>query len=544
MTAELDASRRAEVTAVSNHGRGLAFLHLLLSAPVLLATGSVVLAVTLYRNRDFQPDDPMISLRYARNLVQHGELVWNLGERVEGYTNFFHLMLTAGLMKLGAAPFAALGVVNVLATALLLACCWLGMRHVLVEGRSTLPAGIDAVAAAGLLVVMASAPLALWTIGGLEPVLVAALHMAGLVCLLQARADARRTGLPWLAGLCFGAAVLTRPDAVLIVGACLGGWMLIGPGGWPARLSSIWRPVALAGVIVLTHLAWRYSYYGEWVPNTFFAKIGIPAAVRIPNALGYARESLLQVPAILLALVLFGLAELERKSTPLMRLLAGAILLHLAYLFWSGGDHMPGARLYLPALGLAGLLIVAALAGAPEDQRPWRTAFCVVLALVTNFTTPAQRTDLATFTGKLVGEHLSRTEKPGTLVALSTAGSIPFHAPQLRFIDMLGLNDYTIARRNPVPFVMHWQHLPGHAKGDGAYVLSRKPDLIILGPSEGTRADAPWFLSDFEIARHPEFERCYKPEQARIPYSAADAGSAPARENPLPMLMYRRHCGA
>src|ERR1700675_4469479 len=32
-------------------------------------------------------DDMMIGMRFARNLVRHGQLVWNLGERVEGFTN-------------------------------------------------------------------------------------------------------------------------------------------------------------------------------------------------------------------------------------------------------------------------------------------------------------------------------------------------------------------------------------------------------------------------------------------------------------------------
>src|SRR5437868_1208810 len=33
-------------------------------------------------------DDAMISMRYARNLVEHGELTWNVGDaHVEGYTN-------------------------------------------------------------------------------------------------------------------------------------------------------------------------------------------------------------------------------------------------------------------------------------------------------------------------------------------------------------------------------------------------------------------------------------------------------------------------
>ena len=47
-------------------------------------------------------DDAYIFERYARNLVQHGELVFNIGERVEGITSFlwtFLLVINAALLK-------------------------------------------------------------------------------------------------------------------------------------------------------------------------------------------------------------------------------------------------------------------------------------------------------------------------------------------------------------------------------------------------------------------------------------------------------------
>jgi arabinofuranosyltransferase len=40
-------------------------------------------------------DDAMISMRYAHNLADGIGLVWNPGERVEGYTNFLWTMYMA-----------------------------------------------------------------------------------------------------------------------------------------------------------------------------------------------------------------------------------------------------------------------------------------------------------------------------------------------------------------------------------------------------------------------------------------------------------------
>jgi len=50
----------------------------------------------------FVTDDAYISLVYSRNLAEHGQLVFNLGDRVEGYTNFLLTVLPAVDVKLGA----------------------------------------------------------------------------------------------------------------------------------------------------------------------------------------------------------------------------------------------------------------------------------------------------------------------------------------------------------------------------------------------------------------------------------------------------------
>src|SRR3954463_11179626 len=64
--------------------------------------GGILIAHSLVWN--FVTDDAFISFVYSRNLAKHGQLVFNLGERVEGYTNFLWTVLLAGLLKIGLAP--------------------------------------------------------------------------------------------------------------------------------------------------------------------------------------------------------------------------------------------------------------------------------------------------------------------------------------------------------------------------------------------------------------------------------------------------------
>ena len=69
---------------------------------VLGIAGAVLLWHSLLYN--FVTDDAYISFVYSRNFAQHGELAFNLGDRVEGYTNFSWTVLLGLLMKVGIPP--------------------------------------------------------------------------------------------------------------------------------------------------------------------------------------------------------------------------------------------------------------------------------------------------------------------------------------------------------------------------------------------------------------------------------------------------------
>ncbi|MFQ5600634.1 MAG: hypothetical protein ACE5G2_08770, partial [Candidatus Krumholzibacteriia bacterium] len=86
--------------------------------------------------------------------------------------------------------------------------------------------------------------------------------------------------------------------------------------------------------------------------------------------------------------------------------------------------------------------------------------------------------DPAAHYGRQVGEWLRAHAAESTLVATNGAGSLPYFS-ELPVIDMLGLTDAHIARTRPDP--SQWI---GHEKGDAAYVLGRRPDIIVLGGPE------------------------------------------------------------
>jgi hypothetical protein len=373
-------------------------------------------------------------------------------------------------------------------------------------------------------------------------VLAAALLTAG-IGLLIAAAEEETVDFPrfMLAGSILGCAVLTRPDCAVAAGAALAATVLTGRRPFVARLGGPVVAGATLAAIVLAHVAWRYGYYGELLPNTFYAKVGVPAGLRVGGGVPYVLHALVFVPVLGLSLVAFLLSALERLA-PAMWTLFAAIVAHGFYVLWAGGDHMPASRLMLPVGGLAAVMVALAVGRLPAAARLAASVGAVALALGGAITTPGEHKDSAAFLGTLVGKHLDRTEPAGTLVALTTAGSTPYFAPRLRFIDVLGLVDHTIARRNPVPLYTKNQLIAGHSKGDGDYVLARRPDIIISGGASGLDISDPWGLTDYELNRNPEFHRCYRREVVLLPYDASYQRLNPTHPNPVSFIFYRRIC--
>ena len=70
-------------------------------APLGLAMAILVFHAGQYW---FVTDDAFISFVYSRNFAEHGQLAFNLGDPVEGYTNFLWTLLLGVLMVVGIPP--------------------------------------------------------------------------------------------------------------------------------------------------------------------------------------------------------------------------------------------------------------------------------------------------------------------------------------------------------------------------------------------------------------------------------------------------------
>jgi len=479
----------------------------------ILALGAALLIAGwgAYVNRAFFHDDAYIGLRYARNLTEGHGLVWNQGERVEGCTNFLFTLLVAGLGALRVPLVLAARSVNALAFAALAAYAWIHGTKLVGGSPLRRPLGLVA-----FLIVVTSFPLIVWVLGGLEGPLFAALVAGGVWTLRGAlnRQDAGKSLA--VSGLLFGLACATRLDGALFVMVSLL-FLAFEPTPTGGRVRRIGTFLVAFGVVFAPSLIWRWAYYGSPVPNTYWVKASGFTLERMQDGLRYAFALLARPPfTFVLAGAALMLAVVRRRLDRATLYVPFAVMLYLAYVVCVGGCHMPACRLALPLIPIAALFLGELLVRLWPPVRG--TTACVIIVcllplLALQIRDPGlnpRRTDPAAFVGAIVGRYIGTTWPPGSLVALNTAGSTPYYAAGLRFIDMLGLNDVHIARREIDERELAWQKIPGHLKGDGAYVLSRQPDYIIIGPAEGTTADDAWFLSGLEMSRDPRLQAEYE----------------------------------
>jgi len=488
---------------------------------IYIQTAAIAL-FTWVMTRAFYSDDAYISLVYARNLLEGKGLIWSAGEPVEGYTNFLFVILTAALGWLGMDLVIASIVLNFAGYVLLVFALYqFTKRDYLARFAASEYAYAHSINSALCVSLAASSVIILaWCNGGLEAVFFTGIFTAGVCIILHWLAYGIAVRTAFSAGILFALAAMARPEGVFLFGisglflsAC---WILK-----PHREHiTFWHLAALGlGFIALyaPYTLWRISYFGEWLPNTYYAKIyGVPESLLFFLGRFYLLQFFYLPP--MLPIFAIGLIIYARKYWVIKRPLV--LLMFLATAFaWhimsSGGDHMPMLRFCVPLVPLLALMIYYCNQTLiPIKEKLFRDisgALIVLSALQLGLVDNDNIASISAPTGAFVAPYVREHWPEGSLIALNPADALPYLAPNYRYLDMLGLNNKHIARRPP-PDEAIKTYLKGkaigHQKGDGAYVLAQKPDYIIWGNSLG--ASKPNFLSDHELDALPEFHKNYE----------------------------------
>lgn len=535
------------------------------NAWVAFVVAALVLAALELHFVNLTFDDAFISFRYADNLAAGRGLVFNPGERVEGYSNPLWTVLLAAPMGLGIGRWELGPLVLAKCVGAVLSVCTLWVVRGIVARRGAASAWM------ALMYCAAVAPNALWSVGALETPLLALLLVLAVRSYLEHELDDRRADRLSPSSFWFLLAALTRPEPVVlfVVAWAIRLWR-------SARARTLgWREqsrFALPFVIPYgAFLAWRLAYYGSLLPNTYYAKryldpfAFIRGAQYLAGAASDLRLDVLAAFAILALLV-------SRASSRRLGFLTAIVAAHLGAAYYEGGDWMPGYRLVAPLVPVLALWLEEAwtvLRGTVEGEqrrparlpawlareerllRYWRrltvpvsallrrvprrvaraavdAAAFAILALAVGFSIRASRVPgLRSGYSSIELDRLGHFEvarwmranlRPG-LLAIGEAGIIPYYT-RFPVLDMYGLMDSHIAR------------LEGerHAKFDADYFFARRPayvHLVVTRAPDGTLTSP--HVYGRRLLGDPRFAREYVPmREFQVPdaivYRRADPG--------------------
>ena len=462
-----------------------------------------VLLLHGYYYYPFISDDALISLRYAMRLLEGNGLSWNDGMPVEGYSNLAWVLLASALGKLG---MDLIDAVRVLGFGCFAAVMYINYR--LWRHDQGLSAGQ---LLASQLFLALCAPIAIWSVGGLEQPLVALCMVAAVFFVFRYT----RTGhLADIVYASLGLAVLciTRPDGPLL---CLA--LAIGLF-WNKKfdIQASWRPVlllALAPVVfVAGQLLFRLHYYGEWVPNTAYIKLTPSYNMAIDGLLYWFQGFVFMLPWSFLFVRQFFFRDKSLLRQPLVQLILPVVILWLVYLVAIGGDIFPGLRHFVVIIALLYLLMPQLIKSL--KQSGWLDKRKVVMATVVFFIL-VQFASISSLTAKFErwewhGQVLANVlttafseEQP--LLAVSAAGTLPYFTG-FPAIDMLGLNDHYIAR-NPVGISS--DEPTGHGHVNAPYVLGQKPDIVAFCMPNRRKGDKPCHYAEEQLYNKQAFRDNY-----------------------------------
>lgn len=452
---------------------------------LLLGVAAIALVVhSLAYN--FVTDDAYISFVFSRNFAEHGQLSFNLGQPVEGYTNFLWTIVLGILLLAGISPEVSS---RVLGTA-----CALATLYVVFRATERAFERKTALAAVPALLLACSSGFACWTSGGLETQLFTMLVVIAI--------DGSLTGAMRRAAVALALAAMTRPEG-LLVAAVIGvaylannalerRWITRRDLGAAAIFLVIWAP----------WFAWRWHYYGYKFPNTYYVKADGPwadpkmAAVMAETGRYYIWRWLVQAH-VLYAVPLIALAFWKLKPrTPRFRLVTTTSLLAIVYVIYAmsvGGDFMGLHRFIMPVFACVAILVAVGL-----DRLPYKApiaAIVIALFAITQVRLTIDSTAscahrvcnndhgidspaflmIYTEDRAAIGRAMAACFRPDDFSIVGGAGAQPYYG-RMRAIDVFGLVSEKIAhespRSNPRPGHTKWGSDPILASYDPTFVFS------------------------------------------------------------------------
>ncbi len=447
---------------------------------ITASLGALTLATLILLLADWGFDDPYITFRYARNLLEGHGLVYNVGQRTLSTTTPLYAILLAGLGLLW--PDLPL-VSNVVSAGALVGAA----ASLVAWSRGRGEAAVGHIAA----LLLCLWPLVLMSFG-METCLYLALILVGFVAYDREKLD--------LAAGALALGTLIRPEGVLAM-VVLAFFHLARRRPLPAR------PALLYAVLVGAWYAGLWLYYGAPLPVTLMAKHqqgGMDISTRFAPGfadllVGYARRPLYWLHGVL---ALVGVVQVWSRGRHWLPLLAWTALYFLAYTllgvsryFWYYAPLVPALVVLIAEGAVAVIRRVARL--APSRALAGGLAALMVVALLAplgmEVLALAWNPDPRLAVYPEIGDWLAAHTPARATVGALEVGIIGYHSRR-RMVGFAGLLQPEVAR----------QLGPTQTYQDSAaWVIQRQwPDYLVLDRvAFAGLTGSDWFQRTYEAVR-------------------------------------------
>lgn len=440
----------------------------ILAIAALVAVFFYLLVSVLTSRVGFPLDDAWIHLTYARNLAEHGEWAFRLGEQSAGSTSpLWTALLSMGFL-IGLGPYVWTYLAGWIVLTLLAVCAEKNARALVASYKTRIPW-------VGLFFVFAW-HLTWSAVSGMETLL----HALIILTVLGALISGSRRYLAL--GVLTGLSVWVRPDGLTLLGPIIF-VALLSEKTWYRRGEAIWKTLIGFGSLVLPYVFFNLALSGNAMPNTFYAKraeyglfwLSKPFPERLSDYLSpiLASPFLVLIPGVVYWLV----KRIQRKDWGVLASLFW-VLGYIAIYFVSLPAYQHG-RYIIPALpvmylwGMVGLLEIILSPGVNRRLAIVWQMLTALLCLAFAFLGARQNAnDVLWVESEMVAtaKWVNQNIPPDARLAVHDIGALGYYV-QNPVVDMAGLITPGV-----VPFIRDETRL-------AQYLDSNSVDYLITLPS-------------------------------------------------------------
>lgn len=417
-------------------------------------------------------DDLYIYFRYANNFASGKGIVYNTNEFVEGFSSFSWFLILSIFSFISIDPETGSKITGLI----------FALLNLILLYKICMLNNLGKLSLLACFLMVLNLPFILWSISGFEIMFYIFLLLSCFYLIMKfVKLRLNKSDMIILSSLLFLISI-TRPEGILFSLAFIAFIYLMSK----SKTFTL-KIFILYGIFFGLFLTFRIFYFGDILPNTYYAKlgnnlIGYYEVRTYKNGLVYILFFLKDNPQFLLLIFLIPLTFSKLKSNKIFLFTIILALVQFGFIIYAGGDWMVQYRFAVPAvpfLSLATVLCIREFINVYNINKITADVLTVfVLAMtfvwlvISDYSVIKKEIVLWNNVKEISGE-LKSVIPENSLVANGASGIMPYYLKDVTFLDIVGLTNKQIAKNG-------YRHGTWFERSLPDYVFGKNPEWLIM----------------------------------------------------------------